>query len=141
MKTPVLLVLALATSAAFASDAPYTWKNSGVSSYSDTPPNLQVENIGIMNVKTQSVTPIAQPKSEDSYEGLSLTEKQAKLNEEFAEANRKIEEENKKRLEAINAENCSTAQANLRNVQTATRIENREAMISRYQSDVSKYCK
>ncbi|MBO7380496.1 MAG: DUF4124 domain-containing protein [Neisseriaceae bacterium] len=130
---------------AAAGSGPFSWEESGVTQYSDTPCNHTTEGVGIVNIRTHYVEPLkvenaAGEVMSDEDRALSLAQRQAKLNEEIAAENKRMEEENARREEERKKSNCNTARMNLQNVQAANRMENREAAIARYQADVSKYC-
>lgn len=147
MKKSILLLLTLAASAAFAADAEvYTWRNGGVGTYSDVPRNLQTGGVGVVNIRTHSVTQLEQKTAggetmlSEEEKAQSLAERQVKLNQEIAEQNKRVEEENKRRAEESKKANCQTAKMNLQNAQSANRMANREEALARYQADIDKYC-
>lgn len=130
---------------AAAGNGPFSWKEGGITQYSDTPRNHKTEGVGIVNVRTHYVEPLkvqnaAGEVMSDEDRALSLAQRQAKLNEEIAAENKRREEENVRRAEEAKKTNCQTARMNLQNVQNANRMDNREAAIARYQADVSKFC-
>ena len=130
---------------AVAGNGPFSWRENGVNQYSDTPRNHRTEGVGVVNIRTHSVESLAQQNAageviSEEDRALTLAQRQAKLNEEIANENKRREEENARRAEEAKKTNCQTARMNLQNVQSATRMENREAAIARYQADVSKYC-
>ncbi|MDO5685801.1 MAG: DUF4124 domain-containing protein [Neisseria sp.] len=146
MKKIVFAAAALVSVITLAQAEVYTWKEGGRGTYSDVPRNLRVDGVGVVNVRTHSVSQLQQQTAggevmmSEEEKNLSLAEKQAKLNEEIAAHNKQIEEENKRREEELKKQNCQTAQMNLQNAQNANRMTNREEALAQYQADVSKYC-
>ncbi|UOP01683.1 DUF4124 domain-containing protein [Kingella potus] len=130
----------------------YRWKDKGgYNKYSDVPRGLKPTQSTIINVRTHKVTPPAdstvQPSPVttvgDPNATPSLADQQAAVNAKIAEENKaaeqrnkEIEEQNKQAAEA----NCKTAQMNLSYAQTA-KTDKREALIQRFNQDVSKYCR
>ena len=129
----------------------YRWKDGKVNVYSDVPRGLKPTQSTIINIRTHKVTPPAsattQPASVttvgDPNAAPSLADQQSALNAKLAEQNKEaekrnkeIEEQNKQTAEA----NCKTAQMNLSYAQSA-RTDKREALIERFNQDVSRYCK
>ena len=142
MKTKIALsaiALAIAASSAFAADTSiFTWKQrSGARAFADTPPGLKMGQASTINVRTRTVTPPPVAKKEDP--NMSTADKQAALNKEIEEENRRKEEANKKQMEEAKKENCKAAQMNKETV-TKANSKNKDALIPKYDADIAKYC-
>ena len=142
MKTKIALsaiALAIAASSALAADtAIFTWKQrSGAQAFADTPPGLIMGRASTINVRTRTVTPPPVVKKEDP--NMSIADKQAALNKEIEEENRRREEANKKQMEEAKKENCKAAQMNKETV-TKANAKNKDALIPKYDADIAKYC-
>ena len=142
MKTKIALsaiALAIAASSAIAADTSiFTWKQrSGATAFADTPPGLIMGRASTINVRTRTVTPPPVVKKEDP--NMSIADKQAALNKEIEEENRRRDEANKKREEDVKKENCKSAQMNKETV-TKTNAKNKDALIPKYDADIAKYC-
>lgn len=134
--------LLLAAGTVYAADV-YNWKNSkGTSSYSDAPPNLKYGQTQRVDVRTHTATPAA-PAAKAASGETALLDEQAKVNQQINEKNKEIEKKNKE-IEEKNkqqeADNCKTAKLN-RSFAESARTANRADLISRYDQDISKYCK
>ena len=90
-----------------------------------------------INVRTRTVTPPPVAKKEDP--NMSTADKQAALNKEIEEENRRKEEANKKQMEEAKKENCKAAQMNKETV-TKANAKNKDALIPKYDADIAKYC-
>lgn len=150
----ILLASSLLVSGSLLAKEVYTWRGqSGVNSYSDVPRNLRQAGSGVVNIRTQTVTPIAPP-APDGTSGnqlpqiqgnqgeVSAAELQAQANQRMLEENRQREEANRKTQEAnaaTKANNCNAAKVNLQYAQTA-RVENRDQLIRQFQDNVKQYC-
>lgn len=141
------LIHVLAVSGMFLALAPlssaevYTWKGrSGSVVYSDVPNQLKPSRSATVNVRTHNVhLPQAQPATEDG--DTSLAEQQGRLNEKITHSNKQIEEQNKKieeQNQQMKADNCKTARLNRQFAESAR--AQRDALISRYDADINKYC-
>lgn len=151
-----ILALALIGGMGLASaNSVFTWKgSSGHQVYSDTPRNLSTRNVSTMNIRSHTVTKINDGVKTDTAGGQigtsapanaekSLSEQQADLSAKIAADNKKKEEENKKIEEEnkrVKDENCTRAKLNLNNVQTSTRVSEREKLIAGYQKDIERNC-
>jgi hypothetical protein len=142
MKTKIALssiALAIAASSAIAADTSiFTWKQrSGATAFADTPPGLKMGRASTINVRTRTVTPPPVVKKDDP--NMSTADKQAALNKEIEEENRRKEEANKKQMEEAKKENCKAAQMNKETV-TKANAKNKDALIPKYDADIAKYC-
>jgi len=142
MKTKIALsaiALAIAASSAIAADTSiFTWKQrSGATAFADTPPGLKMGRASTINVRTRTVTPPPVVKKDDP--NMSTADKQAALNKEIEEENRRKEEANKKQMEEAKKENCKAAQMNKETV-TKANTKNKDALIPKYDADIAKYC-
>lgn len=112
----------------------FTWKdNQGIANYSDVPRDMKPGLSNLVNIRTHSEKPAVAPLGSEKPE--SLAEQQMKLNQQLAEKNKAIEERNKQ----IQEDNCKAARMNLNLAQKAD-SDNRDALVSRYQSEINKYC-
>ena len=142
MKTKISLsaiALAIAASSAIAADTSiFTWKQrSGATAFADTPPGLKMGQASTINVRTRTVAPPPVVKKDDP--NMSTADKQAALNKEIEEENRRKEEANKKQMEEAKKENCKAAQMNKETV-TKANAKNKDALIPKYDADIAKYC-
>ena len=140
--TKILLLSVLFIGAHAGANEVFSWKNpSGSTSYSDVPRNLQPAQVNRMNVRTHSVTRPPAPAAAAANPE-SLAEQQQKLGEQIARQNKQIEEQNK-RVEEENRrreeENCQAARINRQFAESA-RVNNRDALIARYDGDIAKFC-
>ena len=152
-----LLLASLLVSGSLSAKEVYRWKEkAGYNKYSDVPRGLKPTESTIINVRTHKVTPpatssvqpspvttVGDPNATPPNAQPSLAEQQAAISAKIAgenkaaeQRNKEIEEQNKQAAEA----NCKTAQMNLSYAQTA-KTDKREALIERFNQDVSKYCK
>ena len=140
MKTKIALsaiALAIAASSAIAADTSiFTWKQRS-GAIADTPPGLKMGRASTINVRTRTVTPPPVVKKDDP--NMSTADKQAALNKEIEEENRRKEEANKKQMEEAKKENCKAAQMNKETV-TKANAKNKDALIPKYDADIAKYC-
>lgn len=151
----ILVVALIATIGMASASTVFTWKEqSGNSVYSDTPRKLTTHNISTMNVRSQTVNKVdagvvgspvggqigtTAPVANDA----SLADQQAALNAKMTLENKRQEEENKKVEEQnkeMRSQNCTSAKMNLQNVQTSSRVNNRESLVASYQADIQKFC-
>ena len=143
----IIVSLSLFLAATAFAENPFYWKEGNVTHYSDVPHNLRTKGVSEFNVRTHTVRALKRETAdgreiqigEDGKE-LSLADQQLELSRKIAERNKKIEEDNKRRAEENKKENCRIAQINLKNAQTANRMEGREEAIAGYERDIAKYC-
>ena len=141
--TKILLLSMLFIGTHAGANEVFSWKNpSGSTSYSDVPPNLKYGQTQRVNVRTSTSTQAAPAVTAASKEG-SLIEQQAKLNEQINAQNKEIDEQNEKIKEQNKQQredNCKTAKLN-RSFAESARTANRAELISRYDQDITNYCK
>ncbi|MDO4640376.1 MAG: DUF4124 domain-containing protein [Neisseria sp.] len=130
--------LILTSSTLYAKEV-YNWKGAnGTNTYSDVPRNLKSTGVSTLNVRTRTVTA---PVEKNAAPG-SLADQQKQLNDQMAENNKKVEEQNKKIAEEnqkMQEANCKTARMN-RTFAESARTANRDALMARYDNDISKFC-
>ena len=138
-----LLGVLMASGTLYAQEV-YSWKSkSGTNTYSDAPRNLKPTQANVINVRTQTVTPIAPVVAAASTATPdSLADEQADLNNRMAQQNKEIEERNKKIAEENRVQkeaDCKRAQLNLSLAESA-RVPNREELLKRYNEDITHFC-
>lgn len=108
--------------------------------YTDRPINLKNGgNCGIFSLRTHTIDTPAITPAKEHIGGGSLAEQQALLNQKIAEENKRIEEENAKRIAENKAEHCKIARMNRENAER-TRPHNQADLVQKYEADVAKYC-
>lgn len=138
LKTLLLTVLFSTTVTAIA-DEVFLWNDRGHNTYSDTPNNLPTSRVQIFNVRNQSVSEMKSPSAAAASDPDAEIKKQ---NEQVEERNKQVDEKNKKIAEdnkRMKREACRTAQMN-RKMADSLRVNNRDALIQRYNDDVNTYC-
>lgn len=137
-KLAAVLAVVSAVSYAAAATPVYSWKSgNGVTSYSDTPKNLRINQVNVMNVRTQT--------AHTAKQGMpavpeSLADQQALLSQKIAAQNRQVEEQNARiaaDMEKAKQENCQTAQSNRKLAESA---RNRDQLVQKYDADIQRYC-
>ncbi|MDO5357413.1 MAG: DUF4124 domain-containing protein [Conchiformibius sp.] len=137
-KLAAVLAVVSAVSYAAAATPVYSWKSgNGVTSYSDTPKNLRINQVNVLNVRTQT--------AHTAKQGMpavpeSLADQQALLSQKIAAQNRQVEEQNARiaaDMEKAKQENCQTAQSNRKLAEGA---RNRDQLVQKYDADIQRYC-
>lgn len=132
-----LITLILSSTALAESTVVYSWRQGGHNAYSDVPLNLRLDYANKMNIRTHTVhaSTDAKLKTPDS-----LAQRQLELSQQIAAENKKVEDENARRMaEAakIKEENCQQARSNLNLAQNA---RNKDQLIPKYTNDISRFC-
>lgn len=146
MKKSVLLLAIMSLSVAIHAKDVFNWKDGrGVNNYSDVPRNLKPSSSNLLNVNTQTVStpaPAAAAGTPTDPANASIAEQQMQLSQQVAARNKAIEEQNKQIDEQNRIQkedNCKTARLN-RSIAESARTDNRDALLSRYDADIQKFC-
>ena len=124
----------------------FTWRDSkGNNQYSDAPKQLVPANTQKFNVRTHTTTSLAPPVQNASLSASdvdSLAAKQAEVNRQIEEQNRRTAEKNKK-IDEQNRKNredaCKTSKIN-RRIAENMRTNQRDSLIKRYDDEIRNNC-
>ncbi len=124
----------------------FTWRDSkGNNQYSDAPKQLVPANTQKFNVRTHTTTSLAPPVQNASLSASdvdSLAAKQAEVNRQIEEQNRRTAEKNKK-IDEQNRKNredaCKTSKIN-RSIAENLRTSQRDNLIKRYDEEIRNNC-
>ena len=110
----------------------FTWRDSkGNNQYSDAPKQLVPANTQKFNVRTHTTTSLAPPVQNASLSASDVDSLAAKQ----AEVNRQIEEQNRKNREDA----CKTSKIN-RRIAENMRTNQRDSLIKRYDDEIRNNC-